>query len=110
MIESVHARKTGALFAFAIGSGARVAGADAARAARLRDFGLQLGIAFQIADDALDADSDDDACSYVRAVGTDGTRARAEALLADGLRALDEFGEAAEPLRALARSAVRRSV
>ncbi len=108
VIESVHARKTAALFAFAISSGARLAGADADSVGRLRDFGLRLGIAFQIADDALDADSDD-ACSYVRAVGAAAAQARAEALLEAGLRALDRFGEPAEPLRALARSAVRRS-
>jgi geranylgeranyl diphosphate synthase type II len=107
-IESVHARKTAALFAFASSSAARLAGADTQRVERLREFGQRVGIAFQLADDALDADSDD-ACSYVRAVGAAGTQARAEALLEAALRALDGFGEPAEPLRALARSAVRRS-
>jgi geranylgeranyl pyrophosphate synthase len=107
-IESVHARKTAALFACAIVGGARLGGADPARLALLREAGLRLGIAFQIADDALDAAADD-ACSYVRAVGERGARERAEALLRDVLEALDAFGEAAEPLRALARSAVRRS-
>jgi geranylgeranyl pyrophosphate synthase len=108
VIESVHARKTAALFAFACANGARLAGADAERVERLREFGLRVGIAFQLADDALDADSDD-ACSYVRAVGAAATQARADALLWAGLRALDGFGESAEPLRVLAGSAVRRS-
>jgi geranylgeranyl pyrophosphate synthase len=107
-VESVHARKTAALFASAVCGGARLAGADADALRRLRDFGERLGIAFQIADDALDRD-DDDACSYVRVAGLMGARERADALLREALSALDAFGACAEPLRALAHTAVRRS-
>src|SRR5690606_26881986 len=54
-------RKTAVLFAAATRLGALLAGADAAEQQRLYDYGLNLGLAFQIADDVLDytADSGD---------------------------------------------------
>src|SRR5690606_4478692 len=51
-------RKTAVLFAAATRPGATVAGADEATAQRLHDYGLNLGYAFQIADDVLDYASD----------------------------------------------------
>jgi geranylgeranyl pyrophosphate synthase len=67
-----------------------------------------VGVAFQIADDALDAGGDD-ACTWLRVGGAQGARERSEALLDEALLALDAFGPRAEPLRALARMGVRRS-
>ncbi|HEY5411045.1 MAG TPA: polyprenyl synthetase family protein [Caulobacteraceae bacterium] len=46
--------KTAELFAAAAEAGAVSAGATPARAAALRDYGLNLGLAFQLADDVLD--------------------------------------------------------
>ena len=51
-------RKTAVLFAAATRLGALVAGADAAMQDRLAEYGRQLGLAFQIADDVLDYDGD----------------------------------------------------
>jgi octaprenyl-diphosphate synthase len=51
-------RKTAVLFAAATELGAVLAGSGAAAAAALHDFGLNLGIAFQIADDVLDYTAD----------------------------------------------------
>jgi geranylgeranyl diphosphate synthase, type II len=107
-IESVHGRKTAALITAAIVGGARLGGGAAADLARLRRFGDAVGLAFQIADDLLDADRGE-ACSLVRVLGAPAARARAEALLAEALAQLDALGERAEPLRELARHAVRRS-
>jgi geranylgeranyl pyrophosphate synthase len=89
--------------------GARLAGADAATLARLQRFGEALGVAFQIADDVLDRD-EDGPCSLVRVVGLEAARERAEALLAEALVELEDLVESAEPLRELARFAVRRDV
>jgi len=50
--------KTAILFAAAISSGARVVGADAKLVDALHNYGLALGMAFQIVDDALDYRSD----------------------------------------------------
>lgn len=107
-IESVHERKSAALIAASITGGARLAGASEGRLVSLRASGFEVGIAFQIADDWLDRDDPDDACSLVRAVGADAALERAEALLGQALARLDDLGEAAEPLRELMRFAVRR--
>jgi geranylgeranyl pyrophosphate synthase len=50
--------KTGRLFAAACALGARLGGLDDADVAALERFGADLGLAFQLADDALDCDGD----------------------------------------------------
>jgi octaprenyl-diphosphate synthase len=52
-------RKTAVLFAAATCLGAWLAGADAATCDALHDYGLNLGYAFQIADDVLDYSADE---------------------------------------------------
>ncbi len=107
-VESVHSRKSAALIEVSIASGARLGGADDATVARLRRFGRAVGVAFQIADDLLDA-GEEDPCTVLRAMTAEAARERAEALLASALENVDGLGEPAEPLRELARYAVRRS-
>jgi geranylgeranyl diphosphate synthase type II len=106
-IESIHQRKTGALLAVAVVEGARLAGAGEPALARLRRLGECLGTGFQIADDLLDRRADE-ASSLVRVLGEDAARRRAEALLDEALAQVEGWGERAEPLRELARFAVRR--
>jgi geranylgeranyl diphosphate synthase type II len=106
-VESVHARKSAALISASITAGARLAGAGEALLARLAAAGVAVGIAFQIADDLLDAD-DDEGCSLVRVAGEAAARERAQELQGQALGALAELGERAEPLRALFRYAVQR--
>lgn len=52
-------RKTAVLFAAAMRLGALLAGADAATQQKLHDYGMNLGYAFQIADDVLDYSADE---------------------------------------------------
>jgi geranylgeranyl pyrophosphate synthase len=106
-IEDVHRRKTGALFAAAVVGGARLGGARPELLGRLRRFGEALGVAFQIADDLLDA-ADDGGCSLVTRIGRAAARARMEAHLARALSEVEGLGARAEPLRELARFAARR--
>lgn len=108
-IESVHARKTAALIATSIVGGARLAGASDEQISELGAFGLEVGIAFQIADDLLDAD-EEDICSIAGALGTEGAAARMNELLASALGRIEDLGEPANPLRELARFAVQRKV
>lgn len=56
VIEDLHAKKTGALFAAAAELGAIAAGADPATRAQLARYGLAIGIAFQHADDRDDGE------------------------------------------------------
>jgi geranylgeranyl diphosphate synthase type II len=106
-LASIHARKTAALFQAAIAGGALLAGADEADRAALEAFACDVGIAFQIADDLLDADSGE-AASILRVHGIDDARRGAEALLDRALERIRGLCERAEPLRELARFAVRR--
>ncbi len=108
-VESVHARKTAALITASIVGGARLAGASAEQLVELKSFGLELGIAFQIADDLLD-EEDEDQCSLAHALGPAGAEARAAELLASALSRIEDLGEPAEPLRELARFAVQRTL
>lgn len=106
-IESVHRRKSAALIAASVVGGGRLGGADSELLEALKHFGEDVGVAFQITDDVLDKD-DDGACSLVRVLGETGAQDRAETLLAGALSRLEDLGEKAEPLRELARFAVRR--
>jgi geranylgeranyl pyrophosphate synthase len=106
-VEAVAARKTGALFAAACAGGALLGGAPAELVARLRRFGTDAGVAFQIADDLLDGGRAEP-CSMVRVLGAEGARARARERLEGALAATLDLGERAEPLRELARYAVER--
>ncbi len=56
-VALVHARKTAALFSAAAEMGAVAAVADEQHIRLMRDFGMKLGLAFQILDDLLDATS-----------------------------------------------------
>jgi geranylgeranyl pyrophosphate synthase len=107
-VESVHRRKSAALLAASVAGGARLAGAPDDLVGALRRFGTQVGVAFQIADDLLDAD-EEDSCSLVPILGLSGARERADALLQEALASLPDLGEAGGPLRLLASYAVRRS-
>jgi len=107
-VESIHLRKSAALIAASIAGGARFAPQARPDAVeRLHRFGERVGVAFQIADDLIDRD-DDEPCSLVPVLGAEGATRRAEELLASALDDLSNLGERAEPLRDLARYAVRR--
>jgi geranylgeranyl diphosphate synthase type II len=109
VVESIHARKSAALIRASIAGGAQLAGADRDTVEQLKRCGFAAGVAFQIADDVLDA-GEDDPCSLVRVLGVEASVRRAEDLLATALGELDDLGDKAEPLRQLVQFAVRRSV
>jgi len=108
-VESIHQRKSARLIAAAMSCAARFVGADDRRVDDLCQAGLEMGVAFQIADDWLDRD-EDEGCSLVHVVGSDAARERANALLESALARVEELGDAAESLRALMRFAVHRTV
>jgi len=106
-VTSIHQRKTAALIAASVVGGGLFGGASPQQIGRLERYGVAVGISFQVADDLLDAD-EDDGCSLLPLLGEDGARQEAERLLDRALHELDGLGEQAEPLRELARFAVRR--
>ena len=119
-LNELHALKTGALLASAPRIGGLAAGAGERRTEALGRYGRALGLAFQIADDILDATSSsaqlgkhpsDQALrksTYVGLYGLDGARRRALRQASLATRALADAGLDSPPLRAVAEYVVRR--
>jgi geranylgeranyl diphosphate synthase type II len=112
-LEFVHSHKTGALFVAAAELGAMAADARRRDLESVAAYATNLGLAFQIEDDLLDAlatpaetgkDVRKDAgkTTFVSLLGVDGARALADELLAFAIASLEPLGRRAEPLRALA--------
>jgi len=78
-LESIHARKTGALFVAAVRGGAIAAGAPEKAIAALTAYARNLGLAFQITDDLLDLEGD--AARMGKDVGRDAHRANFATIL-----------------------------
>jgi farnesyl diphosphate synthase len=113
-IIELQALKTGALFEFACEAGAILAGAGEADRQRLRDFARAFGLAFQIADDIIDATGDVEQAgkavgkdraqgkaTLVSLYGLDKARSEAARLARAAADALSPYGPAADELRAL---------
>ena len=102
------------LFRYSCAVGALLAGASEDEVRRMGDYGEALGLAFQISDDLLDAEEDDEereaspTPSFPALLGEDLARQRCQELLDRCLELLDDLGDEAEPLRLLAWYAVHR--
>jgi geranylgeranyl diphosphate synthase, type II len=125
LVEAIHRAKTGALITTSIVTGG-LYGATGATAShdtidRLRTFGEKAGFAFQIVDDVLDMtqsseelgktagkDTASIKATWPAVFGIERSLKDAEELIADAFVALAPFGEAAEPLKALALYLVER--
>lgn len=120
-LDRLHALKTGALLAAAPRIGGLAAGADGRRIEALERYGRALGLAFQIADDILDATSSADQLgknpsdralrksTYVSFYGLDGARRRALRQVSLANRALAGAGLDSAPMAAIAEYVVHRS-
>jgi geranylgeranyl pyrophosphate synthase len=113
-LTRLHRGKTGALLLAAVEMGAVVAGANPATRERLRAYGAAVGLAFQLADDLLDADEDagdHGPPSFVRLLGLEETRRRADLLAREAVSAArSAVGDRADALEAIAAFTVQRSV
>ena len=114
-IAVLQGMKTGALFRFSALAGPILGGASADDEARFSAFARDFGLAFQVADDLIDAtgdaaeagkavgkDADAGKATYVSHLGVAGARAEVERLAQDAADALAPYGAAARPLQALA--------
>jgi farnesyl diphosphate synthase len=113
--------KTGRLFAFSCEAGAILGKAPARLRLALRAYAHDLGLAFQIADDLLDAEGDeaevgkavgkDEAAgkaTFVSLLGIDRARSQAAMLSEQAIAHLDPFDREADLLRDVARYVVSR--
>ncbi len=120
-MERIHRRKTGALFSAALELGGLAAGGTTAELAALAAFGRGFGLAFQIADDLLDAegteaalgkrvgkDADRGKLTYPTVLGAAASRALADRLAAEAAAAVAGLGDSAAELALLARWIVSR--
>ncbi|HHO50219.1 MAG TPA: geranyl transferase [Deltaproteobacteria bacterium] len=111
-LTRLHRAKTGALITASCTLGGIAAGAGAQALAALEAYGQAVGLAFQLADDVLDAAEDageGGPPSFVRLLGLDATRARAAALADEAIEAAQALPRPGA-LVALARFSVERSV
>ncbi|MEJ2202976.1 MAG: polyprenyl synthetase family protein [Gemmatimonadota bacterium] len=119
-LDGLHRRKTGALLAAALDMGTLAAGAPPEPREAFHRYGRAIGLAFQIADDILDAtstaatlgknpsDNDLSKSTYVALYGLAEARRRAEGQVGEALAAVQDAGVAAPALEALARYVVAR--
>lgn len=122
MLQTIHRSKTGALITASVHAGAIGADASADHSEALLVYGKEIGLAFQIVDDLLNATSttaqlgkkagSDETlgkATYPGYFGIDETRKKAQQATARAKEALSAFGENADPLRSLAEYLYRRT-
>ncbi len=120
-LEYIHRSKTGALITGSLVSGAIYANASVEDENRIRNFGRDIGLAFQIADDVLDVtqsseqlgktagkDTTAEKATYPALFGIEESVRKAEALVTSGCARLEPFGPRADTLKALAHFLIER--
>jgi geranylgeranyl diphosphate synthase type II len=120
-LEYIHRAKTAALITASLVSGGIYAGGTEDQVKRLRCFGQQVGLAFQIVDDVLDVtqtseqlgktagkDTAAEKVTYPSLFGVEESLKKADKLVADAFAQLEPFGGRAETLKQVARYLVER--
>jgi geranylgeranyl diphosphate synthase, type II len=118
----IHTHKTGALLETSVVTGAILAGSPTEALEKLSKYAQNIGLAFQIVDDILDItataeqlgktagkDLEAKKATYPSLWGLEASRTQAEQLINQAIEQLNDFGAAAEPLRAIARFIVDRN-
>jgi farnesyl diphosphate synthase len=113
--------KTGALIAFSVEAGAIMGKVSPGQRTRLKGYARDLGLAFQIADDLLDVEGDQEAAgkalrkdagagksTFVSLLGVERARSQAQMLIDQAINHLQGFGPEADLLRAIARFTIER--
>ncbi|HHT47610.1 MAG TPA: polyprenyl synthetase family protein [Firmicutes bacterium] len=121
-LEYIEEHKTGALITASVRLGALLSGANNRDLHRLTLYARLLGNAFQIVDDLLDiegneekmgkakgADARNQKPTYVSLYGLEGAKKRREELYKLALKELDDFGDKADVLRELTRFILYRN-
>lgn len=120
-LEEIHCSKTGALIRCSARLGAIIGGAHKAQLAALTTYSEKIGLAFQIADDVLDATASSEElgktagkdatalkATYTSLYGIDGAKQRAELLQYEAIAALRQLDRPTEVLEALAHFIIAR--
>jgi farnesyl diphosphate synthase len=120
-VIALQRMKTGALFEFSCEAGAVLGDAGIPSRGRLRNYARDLGLAFQIADDLIDAmgsakkagkavgkDHAQGKATLLSLFGYEGARRQAQMLTERAVEALSPFGREADVLRRLPRDLLNR--
>jgi farnesyl diphosphate synthase len=109
-LQELHAGKTGALISAAVQLGGLAAGCTQSERERLARYGAHVGLAFQLADDVLDAGEDEgERPSFVSLLGAEETSRRARELVDQALAELSTL-PSSQKLATLAHFMVDRRV
>ncbi len=121
LLEYIHINKTAKMFRVAALMGAIAGGARAKELKLLGEYGLKIGLGFQIADDILDVSASSEQLgktagkdikagkmTYPSLMGMDKSKALAAKIADEAIAALKPFGEKADMLRKLTTSLLER--
>ena len=114
LLQYIHENKTGALLKLSVRMGAILAGAPEKDIEILSKFADKIGLAFQIKDDILSEEGDQEImgkpvgndkemekCTYVSYYGLDGAKKELNRIIDEALKDIEQYGENAEFLKGL---------
>ena len=121
MLREIHRRKTGALIVAAVKTGAIIFNARKDKIQALAEYGINVGLAFQIADDILNvegnrelmgketgSDAAHDKLTYPSLLGLDVAKEKLAKYIDSAVASLSGFDERARPLLVIARYIMER--
>lgn len=121
-LETIHVHKTGKLLIFSVLAGAVIAGASVEEQARLERFAHHIGLAFQIQDDILDIEGEEELIgkrtgsdeskqksTYPGLLTIDGSKKKLQFHLDEALISLDGLSMDTKLLKQIARLIVNRN-
>ena len=121
-LQYIHMNKTAEMFAASTAMGAIAGGANDKHMQALLEYGMKIGLAFQIVDDLLDVtasseqlgktpgkDAEQGKLTYPALVGEERSRQILEQVTREAIAALEPFGQNADILRQLATELLTRT-
>ncbi len=122
LLRTIHTNKTAKMFRCAAAMGAICGGADENQLSCLGEYGLKIGLGFQIADDILDVNASSEQlgktagkdakaakCTYPAVLGVEKSRRLEKQLADEAVAVLEPFGQKAAILRQLATALLQRT-
>lgn len=113
-VDFIHSHKTGALITASLAAGAMIGGAGEEDLIKIRHYGRNIGMAFQIIDDILDitgdqeklgkdigSDAEKQKSTYPSLLGLEESRRIAQDLLRESKEILEAYGDRGDFLKAL---------
>jgi geranylgeranyl diphosphate synthase type II len=121
VVEFIHTRKTGALITASVTSGAILGRGKESQIQAIYRYGQKIGLAFQITDDILNVEGDRKTIgkdvgsdkkrgkvTYPDTAGITKSRETQSNLIGEAMAAIEDFNDAAEPLRLIAKYIIER--